>query len=63
MMQCDYDVDFNLPYNPDTGDVIQEYESISKAAKALHTGINQISEACKGVRKTWHGYIWKYKTI
>lgn len=52
-----------LQINPDTGDVIQEYESISKAAKALHTGINQISEACKGVRKTWHGYIWKYKTI
>jgi len=21
IMQCDYDIDFNLPYNPDTGDV------------------------------------------
>ena len=26
MMQCDYDVDFNLPYNPDTGDVYDDCE-------------------------------------
>ena len=24
MMQCDYDIDFNLPYNPDTGDVCDD---------------------------------------
>jgi len=26
MMQCDYDVDFNLPYNPDNGDVCDDCE-------------------------------------
>lgn len=26
MMQCDYDIDFNLPYNPDTGDVYDDCE-------------------------------------
>lgn len=26
IMQCDYDVDFNLPYNPNTGDVYDDCE-------------------------------------
>lgn len=26
MMQCDYEIDFNLPYNPDTGDVYDDCE-------------------------------------
>lgn len=26
MMQCDYDIDFTLPYNPDNGDVYDDCE-------------------------------------
>lgn len=50
-----------LQIDPATGDLINEFDSIAKAARTLHTGINQISEACKGIRETWHGFIWRYK--
>lgn len=46
------------------GNLIQEYSSLSLAAKSINKfssgAISHISDVCKGKRKTAYGYIWKY---
>ena len=49
MMQCDYDIDFNLPYNPDTGDVcddceycIYETTNFGALAKDINGNVNWV---------------------
>ena len=43
------------------GDLIAEYPSTREAER--QTGCNQsnISQCCRGTRKSTGGYIWKYK--
>lgn len=50
-----------LQIDINTDKVINEYPSISIAARALKTGNNQIAQACRGERKTWKGYKWAFK--
>lgn len=45
------------------GNFIAEYKSITDACRALHlSGGSYISEVCKGKRKHYKGFLWKYKT-
>lgn len=44
-----------------TGDFIQRWDSIQKAAKSLNKNSSHISSVCKGKRKTAYGYKWKYE--
>lgn len=47
-----------------SGEVIAEYASASKAAKATSYNQGQISKYCRGENKkhsTYKGYIWRYK--
>lgn len=48
---CQYDKDNNF---------IAEYETVKSAF--LHTGVNNISAACRGLINHAGGYIWKYKS-
>lgn len=43
------------------GELIAEYISIYEAAKAINAFAGNISWACLGNKKTYKGYIWKYK--
>lgn len=43
------------------GDFIKEYKCEIEAIKELGIKSNHISEVCKGKRKTFGGFIWKYK--
>ena len=40
---------------------IKEWESVSEVARQLNINQKNISECCKGRRKTAGGYIWRYK--
>lgn len=43
------------------GDFVGEYESVSSAAKNIGGFSTCICSVCKGKKKTYYGYIWKYK--
>ena len=43
------------------GNYIQEFPSISSAAKALNLDSSTISKVCRGINKTHGGFIFKYK--
>lgn len=47
-------------YNPDTGELICTYPSITDAAKDVGTSDSHISECCKGKHKTTAGFGWAY---
>lgn len=50
-----------LQYDLD-GNYIAEYPSSKRAAEILNiSSYSNISQCCKGTRKTANGYIWKYK--
>ena len=49
---CQYDLN---------GKLLNEYESISEAARSINRMRNGIRDACKGRQLTAYGYIWKYK--
>ena len=52
-----------IQYAP-SGEIVAEYDSASKAAKASGYNQGQISKYCRGENKkhsTYNGYIWKYK--
>ena len=49
-------------YNKDTGEFIAEYESASLAAKHLGSmNYTHLCACCRGERKTFLGFIWKYE--
>lgn len=50
-----------LQIDANSGKVIKEFDSISKASKALKTSNNMISKACKGEFEKWKGFKWKFK--
>ena len=41
--------------------IINEYYGISEASRKTNTNLCNISQCCKGKRKTANGYIWKFK--
>lgn len=43
------------------GTFIREFLSSYEAVRVLNLKSNHISECCKSIRKTAHGYIWRYK--
>ena len=47
-----------LELSPVTGEVLNEYESISYAARKNHVSISSISDAVRGKNKTCLGNIW-----
>ena len=44
------------------GDFVQEYGSISQAAKTLNISPSGISNCVNGYSKKSGGYVWKYKS-
>ena len=53
IMQCDYDVDFNLPYNPDTGDVCDDCEYCIYETTDFKSLANDINNNIDWVIKHW----------
>ena len=49
---CQYDLEGNL---------LNEYESVSEAARSINRLRHGIRDACTGKQLTAYGYIWKYK--
>ena len=49
-----------IQINKDTGKIIQEFCSITDAAKSTGTNRVKIGCVCRGTRKTAGGYVWKY---
>lgn len=47
--------------DPDTGDTIKTFVSISDASRKLKINSSNISMVCKGTRKKAGGYYWTYK--
>jgi len=47
--------------NPDTGEEIRVFASLSDASRELGISIGNISAACKGKRRIAGGYGWSYK--
>ena len=43
-----------------SGDLINEWESIGSAAKALYIAYTHISDVCRYKRKSAGGFIWRY---
>lgn len=43
------------------GNFIKTYDSINLASKELNIPNSNISEVCRGIRKSAKGYIWKYQ--
>lgn len=44
-----------------SGEFIQEYESVKKAAETVGCKHNNISRVCNGIQKTACGFVWKFK--
>lgn len=44
-----------------SGEVIKEWDSIVNAGKELGLESNTIGKCCRGVRKTYGGFMWIYK--
>lgn len=50
-----------LQLSKETEEIIQEFDSISEAAKSLGgKSVGSISDVCKGKRKTAYGFKWKF---
>lgn len=43
-----------------TGNVIQVWDTISEAARAMGVTVQAVSRCCKGIVKTCCGYVWKF---
>lgn len=50
-----------LQIDPITLDIIKEWSSSIEACRSFGVKYNDVIHVLKGKRKTWHGYIWKYK--
>ena len=53
IMQCDYDVDFNLPYNPDNGDVCDDCEYCIYETTNFEALAKDINTNASWVLKHW----------
>lgn len=54
-MQCDYDIDFSLPYNPDTGDVCDDCEYCIYETTDFEALAKDINNKASWVIKHWKG--------
>lgn len=50
-------------YNALNGEYVQTYFSIEEAARQLSKNASNISQVANGLRKTAHGFIWRYDKI
>lgn len=50
-----------LQIDPNTNEIVNEFNSISKAARTLHCSSNYISDVCNGIRDNCKGYKWRFK--
>ena len=46
--------------DPETGEIIKEFESISEAGRQTKNSVGNIVAVCKGTRLAAGGYLWKY---
>lgn len=46
--------------DPETGEILKSYESISAAARDTGAALANIHGACNGVYKTCCGFRWRY---
>lgn len=46
--------------NPDTGEVIATYESMTQAGEATELSYQTISSCCRGKTKKAGGFVWRY---
>lgn len=53
IMQCDYDIDFNLPYNPDNGDVCDDCEYCIYETTNFEALAKDINHNASWVIKHW----------
>ena len=53
IMQCDYDIDFNLPYNPDNGDVCDDCEYVIYETTDFEALAKDINTNASWVLKHW----------
>jgi len=53
IMQCDYDIDFYLPYNPDTGDVCDDCEYCIYETTDFEALAKDINKNTSWVIKHW----------
>lgn len=44
-----------------TGELISNYETITEASRTLGITQGGISQCCIGIKKTYKGFVWKYK--
>lgn len=53
-----------LQLDPETKEVLNEFYSVRKAAKAIgkDDGFSNIAKACRDNCKSY-GYLWKYETL
>lgn len=49
-----------LQYNL-TGDFVKSFDSCREAGRSLNITHEYIAECCRGIRKDYNGYIWKYE--
>ncbi len=45
------------------GNFIQEYNSLTEAAKVVNGNVGNICKACKGIKKSYKGFKWTYKVV
>lgn len=52
-------------YDRNSGRYIASYRSAKEASREVggNENFNHIGQACKGVRKTCHGYMWSYEKV
>lgn len=43
------------------GTLVNEFESITDAAKSVNGNVTSITRNCKGRRPSAYGYVWRYK--
>lgn len=53
----------NILQTTKDGTVVNKYESIRGATRAMNKGMGNIANCCRGKIKSAYGYIWKYDDI
>lgn len=49
-----------VKYDKNTGEKLQEYKTVTAAAKDVGASTGEISAACNGDQKTCKGFVWKH---
>lgn len=43
------------------GNLIKEWSSVSECSQSLNIDLSSIAKCCRGEKKTYKAFIWKYK--